>query len=178
MQIKYEKAPDIEKRAREIVIRLGWEWIDVDNVAFIRSHGSQSRGTIARCHALGKAMQIGMNRSTGFYLIEVISKRFDKMPYEEQTKVIIHELMHIPKTFGGGFKHHDVVNERNVKNVFEHYTRLRKIESDRLSSQMENVAKTLNHPQNTNSGASHENKPENKKESSPSETKTFMRRWF
>ena len=74
MGITYEKAPDIEKRAREIVARLGWEWIDLDNVAFIRSYGSASRGTIARCHALGKAMQIGMNRDTGFYLIEVISK--------------------------------------------------------------------------------------------------------
>jgi len=167
MQIKYEKAPDIEKRAREIVTRLGWDWIDIDNVAFIRSHGSQSRGTIARCHALGKAMQIGMNRVTGFYLIEVISKRFDKMPHDEQTKVIIHELMHIPKTFGGGFKHHDVVNERNVKNVFEHYTRLRKIESDRISIKNEIVKQN-------------ENNNETKNESSTNnhETKKFIRRWF
>lgn len=172
MQIKYEKAPDIEKRAREIVARLCWDWIDLDNVAFIRSYGSQSRGTIARCHALGKAMQIGMNRNTGFYLIEVISKRFDKMPYEEQTKVIIHELMHIPKTFGGGFKHHDVVNERNVKNVFEHYTRLRKIESDRLSSQMERIAKEPEQTTNQNHNSINDQENKNK------ENKNFIRRWF
>ncbi len=121
MGITYEKAPDIEKRAREIVIRLGWEWIDVDNVAFIRSHGSQSRGTIARCHALGKAMQLGMGRTKGFYLIEVISERFDKMSEEDRIKVIIHELMHIPKTFGGGFIHHHMVNEKTVNKIYSQY---------------------------------------------------------
>ena len=125
MPIKYEKAPDIEREAREIVNQLGWNWVDLNHVAFIRSYGSQSRGTIARCHALGKAMQLGMGRTKGFYLIEVISKRFDKMSPEEQTKVIIHELMHIPKTFGGGFKHHNVVNEKNVKTIYEHYCKLK-----------------------------------------------------
>ncbi len=124
MPIKYEKAEDIEKKSKEIVAVLNWNWIDLDNVAFLRSHGSQSRGTIARCHALGKAMQLGMGRKTGFYLIEVISKRFDKLSKEDKIKVIIHELMHIPKTFGGGFKHHNIVNEISVKNVYEHYVKL------------------------------------------------------
>jgi len=114
MGIRYEKAEDIKKRAEEIVRVLEWRWIDLNSVGFIRSHGSESRGTIARCHAMGKAMQIAMDRE-GYYLIEVISKRFDKLSQEEQTKVLIHELMHIPKTFGGGFKHHNIVNERNVE---------------------------------------------------------------
>ena len=124
MGIKYEKAEDIERKAREIVLTLNWGWIDLNNVGFIRSHGSSSRGTIARCHAMGKAMQIALNRK-GYYLIEVISKRFDKMSEEDKTKVIIHELMHIPKTFGGGFIHHNVVHEGNVKNVYEHFCKLK-----------------------------------------------------
>jgi predicted metallopeptidase len=125
MGIKYEQAPDLKITAEEVVERLGWTHIDLDNVAFIRSHGSQSRGTIARCHALGKAMQLGMGRKTGFYLIEVISKRFDKMSEEDKVRTVIHELMHIPKTFGGGFKHHNVVNEKSVKKVYEHYIKLK-----------------------------------------------------
>tara|TARA_Y100000310_G_scaffold343165_1_gene449588 strand:+ start:4264 stop:4590 length:327 start_codon:yes stop_codon:yes gene_type:complete len=97
----------------------------LEHVAFIRSFGSKSRGTIARCHALGKAMQIGMGRQKGFYLVEVISERFDKMSTEEQVQTMIHELMHIPVAFGGGFKHHNVVTERNVKKIYDHYIKLK-----------------------------------------------------
>jgi len=120
MGIKYEKAEDIRKIAEEVVLRLNWSHIDLQNVSFLRSHGSGSRGTIARCHALGKAMQMGLDRK-GFYLVEVISERFDRMNEEEKIKVIIHELMHIPKCFGGGFIHHNMVNERFVRRVYEQY---------------------------------------------------------
>lgn len=121
MGIKYFDAHDIRERALHIVTNMGWNHVDMANVFFLRSTGSASRGTIARCHALSKPMQLALGRSTGFYLIEVISERFDKMPKEEQTKVIIHELMHIPKTFGGGFIHHHMVNERTVRATYEEY---------------------------------------------------------
>ena len=125
MGIKYFPAEDVKKEAEELVKTLNWTHVDFNHLGFLRSKGSSARGTIARCHALGKAMQMAMGRQKGFYLIEVISERFDKMPKENQTKTIIHELMHIPKTFGGGFIHHNVVCEDNVDVVFEHYTNLR-----------------------------------------------------
>ena len=43
------------------------------------------------------------------------------MDEEEKLKVIVHELMHIPKTFGGGFKHHDFVCEKNVNLYCKEY---------------------------------------------------------
>src|SRR3989344_6238866 len=110
--IRYEYASDIEKRIRELASLL-FPHVRLDFVSCLRSFGSVSRGTVARCHALGKAMQLGMGLKNGFYVIEVISKRFDRMSYEDQTKVLIHELMHIPKGFGGGFRHHDYVCEKN-----------------------------------------------------------------
>ncbi len=103
---------------------MNWNHILLEHIAFLRSVGSKSQYTIARCHALGKAMQIGMGRKRGFYLIEVISEKFDKLPTEEQTKVIIHELMHIPKSFGGGFIHHNKVNEKSVKKTYKKYNDL------------------------------------------------------
>ncbi|MFH1452158.1 MAG: putative metallopeptidase [archaeon] len=125
MPIKYYKAPDIEMKAREIVELLGWKHIHLEHVAFIRSQGSKARRTIARCHALGKAMQIGMGRKKGFYLIEVIAEKFDKLKKEDQVKTIIHELMHIPKTFGGGFVHHNKVHDGSVENIYQKYTSLK-----------------------------------------------------
>ena len=55
------------------------------------------------------------------YALEFISERFDKIDKEEQLKIIIHELMHIPKTFGGGFKHHDWVCEKNINAHYKQY---------------------------------------------------------
>src|SRR5574344_270594 len=126
MVIKYVYANDVKERAEDIVKILEWNYIDLENVSYIRSYGSNSRYTIARCHALGKAMQIGMKRKTSFYLIEVLSEKFDRLPEDEKIKVIIHELMHIPKTFGGGFIQHDIVHERNVRVVYEQYLNLKK----------------------------------------------------
>ena len=123
MGIKYQIAEDLQEAVNEIAKML-FPHVRVDDVVCLRSHGSTSRGTIARCHALGKAMQIALGRK-GFYLIEVISERFDRMSEMDRIKTLIHELMHIPKTFGGGFIHHNVVHERNVEIMYERYINLK-----------------------------------------------------
>lgn len=130
MAIKYYEAPEIQEIASDIVNRLGWNHVLLEHVAFLRSTGSKARRTIARCHALGKAMQIGMGRKKGFYLVEVISEQFDKLSKDEQVKVVIHELMHIPKSFGGGFIHHNKVHEASVNQVYNHYRNLKPIEEE------------------------------------------------
>ncbi len=117
--MKYEFAPDIQMIAEE-VSRTLFPHVKMDHVKCLRSYGTSSRRTIARCHALGKLMQKAMN-TKAFYALEFLSERFDKMDKEEQIKIIIHELMHIPKSFGGGFKHHDFVCEGNVNKYYKEY---------------------------------------------------------
>ena len=119
MGIKYEQADDLQLITSEIAMLL-FPHVKMDSVVCLRSFGSTSRGTIARCHALGKAMQIALGRK-GFYLIEVISERFDKLSEVDRLKTLIHELMHIPKSFGGGFIFHNVVNDDNVNKMYEKY---------------------------------------------------------
>jgi predicted metallopeptidase len=119
--MKYEFAPDLQKLAEEIS-RMLFPHIDLENVKCYRSYGTNSRRTIARCHALNKIMQkaIGIK---AVYVLEFLAERFEKLDYEEKIKVVIHELMHIPKTFGGGFKHHDFVTDRTVNKVYMEYKR-------------------------------------------------------
>jgi predicted metallopeptidase len=117
--MKYEFAEDLQRKAEEIS-RILFPHVEIENIKCFRSYGTSSRGTIARCHALGKLMQNALLRKA-FYALEFLSERFDKLNEEEQIKVIIHELMHIPKCFGGGFKHHDVVTERNVNKCYQRY---------------------------------------------------------
>ena len=117
--MKYEFAPDLQVKAREIS-KILFPHVDVDRVKCFRSFGTSTRGTIARCHALGKIMQkaIGIK---AVYVLEFLTEQFEKLNEEEKIKVIIHELMHIPKTFGGGFKHHDVVTNKNVNLYYKTY---------------------------------------------------------
>ena len=117
--MKYIYAEDIQKISEEIS-RLLFPYVKLERMKCFRSHGSSSRGTIARCHTIGKLLQKAMDTES-FYVLEFISERFDRLPEEEKIKTIIHELMHIPHTFGGGFRHHDHVCERNVNNSYRTY---------------------------------------------------------
>jgi predicted metallopeptidase len=123
LKLKYEPAPDLQEKAEQIS-REVFPHIILERVKCFRSFGSSSRGTIARCHALGKLMQkaIGVK---AYYALEFISERFDKMSEEQQMKTIIHELMHIPKSFGGGFKHHDWVCDKNINFFYKQYQNIK-----------------------------------------------------
>ncbi len=129
--MKYEFAEDIQKTAEEMSKML-FPHIDVSHVRCFRSFGTSSRGTIARCHGLNKVMQkaIGIK---AVYVLEFLTERYEKLSDEEKLKVIIHELMHIPKSFGGGFIHHDFVTERNVNRFYAEYKK-KKYEKERINN--------------------------------------------
>ena len=122
--MKYEPAPDIQIIAEEISRNL-FPHVILERVKYFRSFGTNSRGTIARCHALGKLMQKALGIKA-HYALEFLSERFDKLKEEDKIKTIIHELMHIPKSFGGGFKHHDFVCDKNINFFYKQYENFRK----------------------------------------------------
>jgi predicted metallopeptidase len=119
--INYKSAPDIDSKLTEIAGKLGMRHVDMSRVIAIRSFGSKSRYVLARCHTLPRIVQTAF-KVPAHYLIEIVSENFDKLDPEEQTKTLIHELMHIPKTFGGGFRHHrPYVNRRTVDRMYREY---------------------------------------------------------
>jgi predicted metallopeptidase len=63
-------------------------------------------------------------KTKAFYAIEFL-ERFEKLSKEDQDKVIIHELLHVPKTFGGGFRQHDFVCEDNVDIMYDKFLNLK-----------------------------------------------------
>ena len=115
--MKYEYAPDIQQKMEDFS-KVLFPHVKIERVKCFRSHGSSSRNTIARCHTIGKLMQKAMDVKA-FYALEFLSKRFDKLSEEDQDKTIIHELMHIPKTFGGGFRQHDFVCDKNINQYYK-----------------------------------------------------------
>ena len=103
--ITYCEAPDVKKLADEIAERLEFFHVVPQYVFCLRSKGSASSRTIARIHGLGRVWQETLNFPPS-YVIEVISERYDKLSEEEKEKTIIHELLHVPKAFAGGFRPH------------------------------------------------------------------------
>jgi predicted metallopeptidase len=125
--MRYEYAPDLQIIAVDVCSIL-FPHVDMSRVKCFRSFGSSSKRIIARCHALNKIMQKALD-TPAFYPLEFISENFDKLSEEEKVKIVIHELMHIPKAFGGGFRHHDFVCDRNVNKCFKLY-KIKKSERD------------------------------------------------
>ena len=85
-KMRYEDAPDIQEKMIDIVNILKLNHVDVSRVSCIRSFGSSTRRTIARCHALGKLMQKALGISA-HYAIEFL-ECFDKM----DKKGLIHKI--------------------------------------------------------------------------------------
>jgi predicted metallopeptidase len=119
MPIKYIEAPDVKKRVEEITESLDFAHVLPQFVSCARSEGSKSRRTVARIHGLGKIWQKILNFPPS-YIIEVISERYDKLTEEEKEKTLIHELLHIPAGFSGGFRpHKGYVNRRIVDQLYK-----------------------------------------------------------
>jgi len=105
MVIRYYTAPDVKQLVDAIVKGLELTYIDPTYVYCFRSKGSKSRRVVARIHSLGRLWQLALSTDAQ-YLIEVISERFDKLANADKEKILIHELLHIPKGFSGGFRPH------------------------------------------------------------------------
>lgn len=119
MYFRYERAPDVTDLLSGIIDKLGFSHIPKRRVYCYRSHGSKARNTIARVHSLPKIWQQALSEPA-YYAIEVLAEQYDPLPFEEKEKTLIHELLHIPNSFGGGFRYHkNWVTRRRVEALYE-----------------------------------------------------------
>jgi len=133
LPIKYFPAPEIKKHIDQLAEECEFYHVVPQFVYCVRSRGSKARRTIARIHGLGKIWQGVLNLPTS-YTIEVISEVYDKMKPEDQERTLIHELMHIPGGFGGGFRpHKGYVERKNVEAVYQ------KLQKDRLQKRQDMI---------------------------------------
>ena len=125
MQLKYLEAPDVKRLVNEIIDNLDLFHIVPQAVHCFRSEGSKSNRIIARIHGLGRMWQRALGHSPA-YIIEVISERYDSLSQEDKEKTLIHELMHIPKGFKGGFRpHKGYISRKRVEQMHKEYIKRR-----------------------------------------------------
>ncbi len=119
LRLKYTEALDIKILVNEIMDCLDFFHIVPQFVYCYRSEGSKSKRTIARIHGLGKIWQDALRKPPA-YVIEVISERYDKLSDTDKEKTLIHELLHIPKGFSGGFRpHKGYVDKKRVERLHQ-----------------------------------------------------------
>ncbi len=116
-------APDVQKRLSKILKALNWPHIKELQLIIYRSQGSKSRA-IARIWSLPRVWQQAL-KVVPHYVIEVVSERFDKLSASDQDRTLIHELMHIPKTFSGALVphrgRHRHIDRRTVEILYEKF---------------------------------------------------------
>lgn len=132
--MKTEDAPDIREIISDIVDRLDMNHIDVSRIVCMRSRGT-STNAIARIWSLPKIWQKALDVKA-HYIIEAVSENFDKLDDEEKRRTMLHELMHIPRTFSGAVLSHKYchfdgkggheikkINKKTVDKLFKEYQR-------------------------------------------------------
>lgn len=112
--MQWQEAKEVKEDLIHILAIIDLPHIQIDKISCYRTTGSTSR-SYARIWAFPKIFQDALNIQP-HYVIEVLSKYYDKLDADEQKKVLIHELLHIPKNFSGALVPHKT-KSRSVSKV-------------------------------------------------------------
>jgi predicted metallopeptidase len=117
--MNYKLAPEIKRQVRVLIKELKFTHIKPNQIWCIRSSDAKTRA-YARIWGMSRLFHevAGLPPT---YIIEIINQHFEKLSPREKTKTLIHELMHIPKTFSGALlshrgPHHQI-NDREVERI-------------------------------------------------------------
>ncbi len=121
--MRSERAPDVQIMLDDVLDRLELAHVINSRIICMRSFGAKARA-YARIWSLPEIWRNALEINP-FYVIEVLSENYDPLSEEEKIKVLIHELLHIPKKFSGGLVPHvnrgGRIDHRAVNVLFEKY---------------------------------------------------------
>lgn len=125
IKLEWENAEDVKRDLLKIIKVLQFDHIMPERVFCYRTEGSKARA-YARTWMMPKIFQNALDIPPA-YVIEVLSKYYDKLSADEKSKVLIHELLHIPKNFSGALLSHRGVNRHighDANALFKRYKKL------------------------------------------------------
>lgn len=118
----WQPAHDIKQDLQKILTVLDLPHINLTRIFCYRTSGSKARA-YARTWSFPKIFQQALTVEPA-YVIEVLSKHYDKLDDDNKKKVLIHELLHIPKNFSGALlPHHTAYRNLNktANQLFKEY---------------------------------------------------------
>ncbi len=119
--MRWEPAPDLHARLERMVRVLDFGHVDVGRVHCLRLYGARANAW-ARIWGLPLVFQHAL-KIPAAYVIEFLCPAFDRLPRDQQDRVIIHELLHIPTTFSGGVRPERSRSLRIDRRTVERYYR-------------------------------------------------------
>lgn len=123
--LEWQNAIDVKKDINKVLKVLGLTYVKSSRIFCYRTNGSKSK-SYARIWAFPKIFQNALGLEPA-YVIEVLSKHYDKLDEDEQKMVLIHELLHIPKNFSGALIPHRTRSrhlDTQAKILFKQYKEL------------------------------------------------------
>lgn len=117
--IRYNICNELKKAAEDIAKSLIPEEV-YNHLSFIVSNGARAK-VYARIYGLPKAIQVGHSLPP-FYTVEFLCNNCLNLADSKVLEILIHELLHIPKTASGGLRPHgNIVNQRNVRHIASNF---------------------------------------------------------
>ena len=118
LKLEWEEAYDIELKIKELIKLLDLTWLDAMSIHCFRSKNANTRA-MARIWGLSRIWQIALNLKPS-YVLEVISERFDDLSQIDKDKILLHELVHIPRNFSGALLPHKRHGKGSFHNRLDH----------------------------------------------------------
>lgn len=101
-----------------IVQELRLTHIKIDRVYIVWSKGSRTTA-LARIWGIPSPF-IKLRICEPTYVIELVVEKFSKLSCDEMIETIVHELLHIPRSFSGGLRSHgEWSKKKNLKRVMK-----------------------------------------------------------
>jgi predicted metallopeptidase len=103
-RLRYYRFDQIRPLLAEVVRILGLDYVKPERVFAVISVGSRTSAYARIWGTPRPLIEVGACKPT--YVIELVAENIVKLDCKNIINVIVHELLHIPRTFSGGLRGH------------------------------------------------------------------------
>lgn len=104
MDIIWQEDKKLKQSLKKTIKEAAVDWVKTSRVFTYRSENAKTRA-YARIWGLSRIWQKALKLKPA-YILEVISEKYDRLSDREKSKVLLHEVAHIPKNFSGALVPH------------------------------------------------------------------------
>jgi predicted metallopeptidase len=117
MNLKFKRAYNEEALVKDIADKLGWNYLNTEQIRCVFSKNSSAKRVLGRIWSTPRIFS-EVFETKPLYVIELLEGRYTQLSEKDRVKVLIHELLHIPKTFSGALSpHKQMARTLNCKTV-------------------------------------------------------------